>query len=55
MTRELKRYKGYRVMKETDEETKKNYYWLLDDDDNMINIFKSLRELKKDVDNVWSK
>lgn len=55
MTRELKDYKGYKVLKEKDDLTGEIYYWLNDQDDNNINIFRSLDELKKDVDKIWTK
>lgn len=55
MIRELKNYKGYKVVKEVDEVTKETYYWLNDDEDNNINIYRSLKELKNDVDKIWTK
>ena len=53
--RELKDYKGYKVLKETDLNTGSIYYWLNDQDDNNINIYRSLKELKNDVDTVWNR
>lgn len=56
--RRLKDYKGFTVLKVVENKgTKKEKvtYWLNDNDDNTINVFKTLKELKHDVDTIWSR
>ena len=60
--RKLKIYRRFGVVKEVDWEyiSEKGrygevaYYHLLDEDDNTINIFRSLAELRRDVDTIWA-
>lgn len=60
-TRNLKDYQGFGVIKEVDWEYipargrygEVAYYHLLDEDDNIIHVFRSLAELKHDVDTIW--
>lgn len=56
--RRLKDYKGFTVLKVVENKgTNKEEitYWLNDNDDNTINVFKTLKELKLDVDIIWSR
>lgn len=60
--RNLKSYRGFGVVKEVDWEYISErgrygevaYYHLIDEDDNIINVFRSLAELKHDVDTIWA-
>lgn len=56
MERRLKDYKGFGIIKEVEENGKKKdiYYYLLDENDNIINTFRTLPELKRDVDLIWA-
>lgn len=56
--RRLKDYKGFSVWKITENKgTKKEEvtYMLNDNDDNTINVYKTIKELKHDVDTIWGK
>lgn len=53
MEKRLQDYKGFRIIKEIVD--KDVYYWLNDQDDNTINVYRSLKDLKKDIDSIWSK
>lgn len=56
--RRLKDYKGFTVLKVVENKGTKEEkvtYWLNDNDDNTINVFKTLKELKHDVDIIWSR
>jgi hypothetical protein len=56
--RRLTDYRGFKVYKITDNKGIKNEvvtYMLNDNDDNNMNCYKTLKELKFDVDKIWSK
>lgn len=53
--RRLKDYKGYVIEKEKANDFDGYYYYLEDNNFNIINVYKNLKDLKNDVDKIWSK